>query len=102
MTQTCLEIKHKHQKRIQRPSVSSFCDEPDQTQEGQDIPGKCPEGSTIFALKHALLPRMVGSTPIDSLENRSRGDCELSMIENTDHPDSDVCAAPYSDKETEP
>src|SRR5258708_17383850 len=54
--------------------------------------GKCPEILTIFALKHAHLPRIVGSTTIHCLENRSRGDCKLSMIVNTDRPDSDFCA----------
>jgi len=67
-----------------------------------DCDGKCPEISTVFALKHAHLPRIVGSTTIDCLENRSRGDCKLSMIVNTDRPDSDFCAAPCSDKKTEP
>ncbi len=56
------------------------------------LPGKCLETRTIFALKHAHLPRIVGSIPTDCLENRSRGDCKLSMIVNTDRPDSDFCA----------
>src|SRR5258708_35825823 len=36
-----------------------------------------------------------------SLENRSRGDCKLSMMVHMDRPGSDVCAAPCSDKKTE-
>jgi hypothetical protein len=34
--------------------------------------GKCPEISTIFALKQAHLPRIVDSTAIDGLRNGSR------------------------------
>jgi hypothetical protein len=38
--------------------------------------GKCLETQTIFALKQAPVPRLVGSTTIGCLENGSRGDCK--------------------------
>jgi len=38
--------------------------------------GKCLETQTIFALKQAPVPRLVGSTTIGCLENASRGDCK--------------------------
>jgi hypothetical protein len=64
--------------------------------------GKCPEISTDLALKHAHLPRIVGSTTIGCLKNHSRGDCKLLVMVNTDRPGAAFCAAPCSDKKTEP
>ena len=53
--------------------------------------------STDFALKHAHLPRIVGSTTIDGLENRTRGELSDSMGVHTERPRIAFCAAPCRD-----